>query len=808
MGIRHFAAGAVVLAATFGMTAAQAVCVENGTTLFNALVQWSSSDSGTVTTIKVARGIYSINLNLGQGNDDDGGELQLLGGYQPGTNCSTAGRIVDPTNTVLDGGNGNFDVYINGPVTFDGLTLRHYSGVDGIHLYGYTDDAKITWRRFIAQDDTTIELNTPADIRVENCLVYGNATHIGQASLQVENGGQGVVTHCTIADSGGDGLNLQTYNDGQLFVYNTIVWGSAGHDLITAAGNSNVPLLLFSTYQTKNATVLETGTSTGNPKFVSEGGHDYHLESTALPISPAINTATTGVFGGMPSTDIQGSARPQGSAPDRGAYESPYDDRNDFVVTSSADTSHGSDPVVNCNTNSTSCTLREAIIRSNAASGASKIRFQLSGCPAVIQLGSPLPDISSTVTIDGNTQPGWTPNTDPNGFNANLCMLINGAGLRAYALHVPSSASSSARLIAQGLIFTGFSDAAIKLEGGSNHAIHGSQFGGVAFTLNNHDSIRVTGGAGSTFIGGYDDPAASNLIVGSTNIGVYLDNSAGKNIVANNFIGLTADGQSSLGNATGVFIYNSPHNTLQYNYVSNSSSYGVGIAGISATANVLQYNHIGLNTSGLNAGNAAAGVYLAAGSANNTIGAPAGASYGGNRIAYSGSQGVWLTTTSGVGNRIVGNAIYDNAGLAIDLGASGPTANDAFDGDSGANGLLNYPIVLNAFRTANAEYVEGILDAFNDSGAGFRIDFYFSPVCGALGSPPRGDAAQYLGTTTAYADLFGHAVYSVTLPAPTNASALGYVSATVTATDGSTSEIGDCKAESTDLIFRNGFEVH
>jgi hypothetical protein len=799
-----------VLIATLGVNgSAQAICVESGAALFSALQQWSSSSSGTVTTIKVARGAaYSITVNMGQGNDDDGGELQLLGGYQPGTNCSAANRIIDPTNTVFDGGGGNFDIYLNGPVTLDGITLRNYSGTDGIHVYGYTGDATITWRRFIAQADTTVELNTPANIRVENCLVYSQPSHAGLAALQVEVGGAGVATNCTVADNGGNGMNLQTYNDGQLVMYDSIVWGSSGHDLTTPADNSNPPTVAFSTYQTRNATIGEISNLSSNPKFVNAGAHDYHLQSVTLPISPAINSATTAVAGGMPSTDIQGGPRPLGSAPDQGAYESPYDDRNDFVVTSALDASHAGNPSVNCNTNSTTCTLREAIIRSNAASGASKIRFQLTGCPAQILLVAPLPDITSAITIDGDTQPGWVPNTNPNAFNANLCLLINGTGARAYALHVPSSASGSARLIAQGLIFTGFTDAAIKLESGANHAIHGSQFGGVAFTLNNNDSIRVTGASGGAFIGGYDDPAANNLIVGSTDAGIFLDNASGHNIVANNLIGLAADGQSSLGNAVGVFIYNSPHNTLQYNYIDNGTNYGVGIAGLSASANVLQYNQIGLNSLGQNAGNAAAGVIISVGAANNVIGAPAGASYGGNAIAYNGTQGVWLSPSAGSGNLILANAIHDNTGLGIDLDAAGPTANDTFDGDTGANDLQNYPILSQAFRTANVEYTQGVLDSFNDSGAGFRLDFYFSPTCTALGSPPRGNAAQYLGTTKVYADLFGHAAYFVSLPLPANSPALGYLSATATAADGSTSEIGECKAESTDLIFRDGFDGH
>jgi pectate lyase-like protein len=66
---------------------------------------------------------------------------------------------------------------------------------------------------------------------------------------------------------------------------------------------------------------LQTGSASGtilsNPQFVSYTGDssgNYHLQSS----SPAIDSGTTT---GMPSTDLDGSARPVGSGPDIGAYE-------------------------------------------------------------------------------------------------------------------------------------------------------------------------------------------------------------------------------------------------------------------------------------------------------------------------------------------------------------------------------------------------------------------------------------------------------------------------------------------------------
>src|SRR5262249_42253005 len=55
------------------------------------------------------------------------------------------------------------------------------------------------------------------------------------------------------------------------------------------------------------------------------------------------------------------------------------------------------------------------------------------------------------------------------------------------------------------------------------------------------------------------------------------------------------------------------------------------------------------------------------------------------------NAGVALTGASSVGNDILIRNIGNNGGLPIDLGNDGPTANDGGDGDSGPNGLLNFP---------------------------------------------------------------------------------------------------------------------
>src|SRR5262245_30819455 len=78
-----------------------------------------------------------------------------------------------------------------------------------------------------------------------------------------------------------------------------------------------------------------------------------------------------------------------------------------FTVTSAGD---GADAVINgvCADAGGFCTLRAAVQEANAAAGPHTINFNIPPAGAhTIVVGSAYPDITSRVTIDGTTQPGW-----------------------------------------------------------------------------------------------------------------------------------------------------------------------------------------------------------------------------------------------------------------------------------------------------------------------------------------------------------------------------------------------------------------
>ena len=88
------------------------------------LNSWLSA-SGPVL-IQLEQGTYAL-----QGNDSyisqNQSELQLLGGYVPGTNCTS--RTMLPGNTVIDGGNtmgSSFYIFGNDSLTVEGLTVKNF----------------------------------------------------------------------------------------------------------------------------------------------------------------------------------------------------------------------------------------------------------------------------------------------------------------------------------------------------------------------------------------------------------------------------------------------------------------------------------------------------------------------------------------------------------------------------------------------------------------------------------------------------------------------------------------------------------
>jgi trimeric autotransporter adhesin len=803
-----------------GSAHATTVCVDTVPELVAAINSFDIQPDHTTLVIKVVQGTYVVNAQLGavevHSAYPNSVGFELRGGYT--ANC--AGRVLNPGNTFIDGNN-----QLNGglAITMDddanalveGLTFTHFNnssfGVLSLAIdVGTSDESRYSVRqcRFINNvGKNVISLSAP-EMHVVNTLVANNALSgsgaaaiFAQYSYAADSGLS--LTNSTVANnSGGAGVNVDTggYQSARFAeISNNILWGNGGADLRLLDFNSAQNTLLV------NGNVI--GSSVGslpagnnistNPLFINAAAGNFGLSVS----SAAINSGFGLQVYGFPPVDLAGNSRIVGSRIDRGAYESSVDDNTNYVVTNTGDNGNNSTPLTG--------SLRAAIKAANAASGPFKINFSINGpCPQIINMSTPMLDVTSPATIDARTQSGWTGNTSYGRFNANLCVVLNGSGATPYAFHVPSNASS-ASLAVHGFMFAGFNDAAIKIEGGSNHRISGNQFGAVPFTTSNQSAIRVSANSGGAIIGGFDDTTAVNLIAGGTGPGVYIDNAAGGSALGNNVIGYQPDGLGSGPNYLGVYIFNSPANTLLYNYIGQNAVGGVTLSGSNASGTLLQYNQIGADWTGARPGNQGPGILINFGAQNTTVGSPFTGNFGVNQIASSTGPGVWIATSAGAGNRVLSNQFVNNQGLDIDLASSGPSSNQGSNPAIGPNHLQNYPQLATALRSTDSNATLTINGALRSTpNSSFRIDFYAATACSSA-APGRGVARVYLGRSTVSTNASGDTNFTGVVTA-TGDSSYSAISATATSISGDTSEIGNCVIATTGnlppVLFANGFE--
>ena len=122
----------------------------------------------------------------------------------------------------------------------------------------------------------------------------------------------------------------------------------------------------------------------------------------------------------------------------------------------------------------------------------------------------------------------------------------------------------------------------------------------------------------------------------------------------NDWIGINSSGTAAIPNLAGIaFIDASGWNAAINNVISGNSAYGIFISQYSSvfgsSGNLVQGNYIGTNLSGTGAiANNGPGIYVAGGSAFNTIGG--------------------ITATAGTG---AGNLISGNAGVGVELNGAG-----------------------------------------------------------------------------------------------------------------------------------------
>jgi hypothetical protein len=493
--------------------------------------------------------------------------------------------------------------------------------------------------------------------------------------------------------------------------------------------------------------------------------------------------------------------------------------------------------------------LSNAIVQANSTSvGATNlIQFNIppfDGTVKTIALTAPLDNMTRRTIIDGYTQPGASANTLANGDNARPLIELSGAASGSGLTISPSGSGSTIR----GLIINRFGNG-IYLNGATNCVIEGNFIGtdatGMLARTNFNHGIELSE-AIMNLIGG-TNPGARNILSGNFRMGIFIGGGSISNLVQGNFVGVDATGTNALGNgsegirivggsgvtgnliggaiasarnivsgntADGIVVTFGPFgNVVQGNYVGTdvTGTRPLGNAdGIQISANgtnsvignvicanrqhgvlvesaevnsLVQGNFIGVDATGTNAlGNAFDGVIITDGVGTTVGGTNAG---DGNIIAHNGAVGVSVYFGDAINNAILGNSIFDNGKLGIDLTLEdGVSPNDPGDTDGGPNRLQNFPIITDVGINGGNVALSGTLNS--GANATFRLEFFSNPSCGASGN---GEGKNFLGSTNVITDGGGNASFALTLANPIGGAVF---TATATDTNGNTSEFSAC----------------
>lgn len=261
-----------------------------------------------------------------------------------------------------------------------------------------------------------------------------------------------------------------------------------------------------------------------------------------------------------------------------------------------------------------------------------------------------------------------------------------------------------------------------------------------------------------------------------------------RHVVESNYVGTDSVGALGLGNARdGIFLQGADSVIGGATSASGNVSSGNGEAGVHVLSvggarvpshNEVVNNLIGTAPNGLDPlPNLGDGVLLQSTEVQVTT----------NTIWFNGESGIEVL--AGTHNPLVGNSITGSGEIGIDLAPAGVTGNDVDDPDSGANDLLNYPLMVQAKANAGGTHVTWRMSRGLPSSI-LQFEFFASSTCDGSGF---GEALRTLGTFTAATDANGDLTTSTQLA---GASTIGEsVSATATVvpvTGGSTSELSAC----------------
>ncbi len=130
------------------------------------------------------------------------------------------------------------------------------------------------------------------------------------------------------------------------------------------------------------------------------------------------------------------------------------------------------------------------------------------------------------------------------------------------------------------------------------------------------------------------------------------------------------------------------------------------------------------------------------------------------------------------GNRVLGNSIFSNDALGIELGEDGATPHDLKDLDSGANTLQNKPVLAFARTASGKTTIKGKL--ISTPNRTFLVQFF---------SNPSGNEGQrFVGQTGVTTDASGNATFTFSPAQAVGVGRATTATATLSEVGGGTSE--------------------
>ena len=268
----------------------------------------SNEQKGNLTVINCTFSKNTAGNRAGAINHNEGAEKMTVTGCTFSENSAGNGGVIYVKSTTTDESIITDCVFSKNQAATDGGAIMDDQTVT-ITRCTFDQNSSTRYGTFVGRGDKSAVFT--------NCVFSKNSTKFG-GGIAINGSGTNSnlnITNCTfsgntLVGTGASGGAIYTQKTGGIFtVKNCILLGDATNNEI--AGGT--PTVTYTDID-QDGYAGSNGNIRQDPLFAGSG--NYHLQTS----SPCIDTGTSL---GAPSDDLEGTARPQGSGYDMGAYETP-----------------------------------------------------------------------------------------------------------------------------------------------------------------------------------------------------------------------------------------------------------------------------------------------------------------------------------------------------------------------------------------------------------------------------------------------------------------------------------------------------